>query len=393
MTSSSLITSHLRNHPEAFLRELTLKSMAVKKDATLVPVVRGLHQTQLDDWLTFAERNLVAPLVAHTMIEANITGPVSVRARALHQQSESRMDILMDQLDVTAQRLDRAGISLVALKNAGIARGIYPCRACCPMGDIDVLVPREQFFDAHKLVLESGFVIATRGTVEGTDIDAAYRSGGAEYVKRAGDTDVWLELQWRPVAGRWIRPEQEPDGSTLVQRSVSIPGTAARLLSPEDNMVQVALHTAKHSFVRAPGLRLHTDVDRLASLAPPDWNKVLSLVSNLDIRTACYFSLALARTLLSSPVPESVLSPLAPAPWKQQLIYRWLNHVDLFNPEDVKFSRPSMMIFHALLYDDARLLAASSLDTPVEELTLRHLPRNVITGIQRISDIVVRYQH
>jgi len=55
------------------------------------------------------------------------------------------------------------------------------------------------------------------------------------------------------VAGRWIRPDQEPGAEELLARSISIPGSAARLLAPEDNLLQIALHTAKHSYVRAPG--------------------------------------------------------------------------------------------------------------------------------------------
>ena len=36
------------------------------------------------------------------------------------------------------------------------------------------------------------------------------------------------------MAGRWIRPDQEPLADDLLDRSISIPGSSARLLSPED---------------------------------------------------------------------------------------------------------------------------------------------------------------
>ena len=53
------------------------------------------------------------------------------------------------------------------------------------------------------------------------------------------------------------------DGDDLIDRSQQIEGTSLRILSPEDNLLQVCLHTAKHSYVRSPGFRLHLDVDQL----------------------------------------------------------------------------------------------------------------------------------
>src|SRR5690606_34947470 len=138
----------------------------------------------------------------------------------------------------------------------------------------------------------AGYQLASRSIVEPADLERGLASGGTEYVRHIGGHEVWIELQWRPVAGRWIRRDQEPAAAELLARSVAIPGTAARLLSPEDNMIQVALHTAKHSYVRAPGLRLHTDVDRLARLAAPDWDRVAAMVEALQTTTAVYLSLA-----------------------------------------------------------------------------------------------------
>ena len=52
-----------------------------------------------------------------------------------------------------------------------------------------------------------------------------------------------------------------------------------QILSPEDNLLQVALHTAKHSYVRAPGFRLHSDVDRIVCFQEINWN-IFGLASN-----------------------------------------------------------------------------------------------------------------
>jgi hypothetical protein len=295
-------------------------------------------------------------------------------------------------MDDVAARLAGEGIRLVALKNAGIARGIYPHIGCCPMGDVDVLIDKARFREAHALIEETGFVLATRGTVESADLEEGLLHGGTEYRRVVGGEEVWFELQWRPVAGRWIREDQEPQGSDLIARSVPIEGTDVRLLSPVDNMLQVALHTAKHSYVRAPGLRLHTDVDRLATFQTPDWTGVVRLAKELEITTATYFSLALAKSLLDSPVPSHVLEALAPAGWKREAILEMLARADIFEPDQSKFSRPEMVALHALLYDDVTGLVASAMNARKSEMTVKNLPQNLWRGFNRVKDLLTRYQ-
>tara|TARA_B100000674_G_scaffold489333_1_gene503149 strand:+ start:2582 stop:3688 length:1107 start_codon:yes stop_codon:yes gene_type:complete len=355
--------------------------------------VRAFGRERIDDWLRFAEDNRVAPIVAHTLIEAyGDDFAQAEEAKAIYARSERRMAVLMEELDAVAARLAKEGIGLVALKNAGIARGIFPHVGCCPMGDLDVLIDKTRFREAHRLIEETGFVLATRGTVESADLEEGLAHGGTEYRREVGGEEVWFELQWRPVAGRWIRQDQEPKAAELIARSVPIEGTDVRLLSPVDNMIQVSLHTAKHSYVRAPGLRLHTDVDRLAIFQTPDWYAVTRQAKTLEITTAVFFSLALAQTLLSTPIPAHVLEALAPNPLKREAVTALLAKADVFEPNQAKFSRPEMIALHAFLYDDFHGLLASAMDTSKSELTVRNLPQGLWRGFNRMKDILTRYQ-
>lgn len=374
------------------LHTLTLDALSIGRAPETRSRVRELGAAERSAWLAFAERNLVGPQVAHALLEALPEHDAGSAWEAVHGRSAARMRVLLGELDRVADRLADREIRMVALKNAGIARGIHPCPACSPMGDLDVLVQRSRFEEAHHRILDSGFRLASRGTVEPADLQIGLAHGGTEYLRRVGDEDVWLELQWRPVAGRWIRRDQEPDGDTLVARSLPIEGSRARLLAPADNMLQVSLHTAKHSYLRAPGLRLHTDVDRLAALTPPDWSEVVGAAEQLRVRTATYFSLGLAATLLGSSVPEWVLDALAPPRWKLETVCRWLRRAGLFEPDEPKFRRVGALVFHALLYDDTSGLLASILDANPEQLSLRQLPRDLRRGVARLIDLTTRYQ-
>jgi hypothetical protein len=235
---------------------------------------------------------------------------------------------------------------------------MYSYYAACPMGDIDVLVKRTDFRKTHEILVNNGYEMKFRSSLEDENLELAERKGGSEYsVTLSNGSHLWFELQWRPVSGRWIRPDQEPDTDELIKRSVEIKGSKARLLSPEDNLLQVALHTAKHSYVRAPGFRLHTDVDRIIRSVKVDWTLFVDRVMKLQVKTAVFFSLALAYDLLKTPVPIEVLDKLRPASWKVWLISRWLEKVGLFDPDGKKWGRVGYVLFVALLYDSSTGLA------------------------------------
>lgn len=390
---ATLTKAHVLEADSAGFRDASLIAMKARRSERDLARLRTLLDGRTDDWLAFADRNQIQPLAAWTLLEAYGAQHASAPGwRRIYDQSEDYVQTLMSQLDQLAERFDREGIRLVALKNAGIARGIYPHAGCCPMGDIDTLVARDRLRDAHQLALELGFEHASRApTVEPADLEQALVSGGAEYRKEVGGHVVWLEVQWRPIAGRWIPRAAEPDGAALLARSVAIDGTKVRLLAPTDNMLQVALHTAKHSYCRAPGLRLHTDVDRLAAAQPPDWEELARMAGELGLSTAVYLSLAIAEALLESSVPHTVLRQLAPPRWKRDLLCRWLRSVDIFEPTQRKFSRPAMLVFHSLLYDDLTTFRTSLAGT-ARRTALRSLPAEISAGAARLSDVLFRYE-
>ncbi len=305
---------------------------------------------------TFASVNEITGAMVASIGLARGIAIIPLLWRQEYERTQSQISEYLAELDAAAALLASNSISLVALKNSGIARGIFPFPGAMPMGDIDVLVSKRDFRQAHQILLENGYHFEFRSELEEEDLDAAAQDGGAEYWKILPNGEkLWFELQWRPVAGRWIRPDQEPSAAELMARSISIEGTAVRLLAPEDNLLQVCLHTAKHSYVRAPGFRLHLDVVRIVDAYPDlNWAVFVERVTKLQVKTATFFSLVIPHELFDTPIPAQVLTQLQPPRWKESLLRRMIKKAGLFNPHEKKFNRAEYIFFNALLYDDWR---------------------------------------
>lgn len=318
--------------------------------------VRLLHQSIGDKKLfELCEQNKISSIAADAL--GRCYGQKKLADHWLHAYKDVDVCIsyYMVELEKVAGLLASHNIPLIALKNSGITKALYPYYGACPMGDIDVLVKKNNFRKAHNLLVEHGYNFEFRSKLEEETLDKAEQSGGAEYTVNLPNGDrLWFELQWRPIAGRWIRPDQEPCADELMERSVQSEGSNVRILSPEDNLLQVALHTAKHTFVRAPGFRLHTDVDRIVRSTNINWDIFVARVCTLQVKTATFFSLAFAYDLLGTPIPLDVLDRIRPIAWKQHLMVKWLKHVGLFDPDNKKWGKVGYMIFVALLYDDIK---------------------------------------
>jgi len=302
-----------------------------------------------------AKLNRVESIVAHALSICINKNKLPEHWNNEYKIIESKLISYMDELNKVADMLAARNIPLLALKNSGITMGMYPYFGACPMGDVDVLVRKSQFREAHQVLVESGYKLKFRCEFEEDNIEAAEHGGGAEYsVQLKNGEHLWFELQWRPIAGRWIQPKQEPRADELVDRSIRIKGSNVRLLSPEDNLLQVSLHIAKHTFVRAPGFRLLTDVDRIISTQNIDWKAFEKMVVELKTKTAVYISLSMAHALLGTNVPSDVLKNIRPNAVKIKIMQAWLLRVGIFEPDAHKWTKIGYIVFVSLLYDTWR---------------------------------------
>ena len=310
------------------------------------------EQLNDDEVYDFAKHNLIDSIIGYRLIEHYGEGSIPNHWLESYNSTNKRIASYLKELDRVADIFSKNGIPLVPLKNSGIAKAIYPYPGLVPMGDVDTLVRRSDFIHAHEILIKNGYEIASPNKYHIADEKIGYRTGGSEYKTiLPNGQQLWFELQWRPVEGRFLRPDQEPDGDRLVDRSISTDGSKLRILSPEDNLLQVCLHTAKHSYVRAPGFRLHLDVDRIVNGQNIDWDLFLRDVFSHKVKVPVYFSLLIPTIFFNTPIPNEVLKKIKPKPIKLYILSHWIKNIGLFNPDEFKFGKISFLIWNAMLYD------------------------------------------
>lgn len=296
------------------------------------------------------EHELEGVVASHIRIYDLISLPDYWQEAYLAEQE--RLSFFREKTKKICDIMHKNGIDMVALKNGGIMCDMIGDAAACPMEDIDSLVRKRDFFRAHDILIKHGFIFKFRSKFEKEELENAYRDGSTEYYFSAPDgSKMWFELAWRAVAGRWIRPDLEPDTDSLLDRSYFAADTCIKVLSPEDNLLQVCIHTAKHSYVRAPGLRLHLDVERIVSLKSIDWELFVEKVKMVHVKTACYYSLLIPRLLFGTPIPDDIIQELAPSARKMEKISVLLAKAGLLHPKEKKFSKFAFLRLQTALYD------------------------------------------
>ena len=363
------------------------------KECPDVDEIKETSQSELFDMkklYSIGQEHEVIPILFQIFRDAGL--PLSDKWGRIYQFEKNRIAGYFDEIHKIGKTASENGIEFILLKNGSIAEHFIDDYGKCPMGDIDVMCREEDFTDLHRIILSKGFELNFRNPNEMETEEYIESAGTAEYFKQLDTGDMWLEISTRSVSGRWIRPDQEPDTRYLFKRSKRITD-GIRVLDDTDNLLQVALHTAKHSYVRAPGLRLHLDVERIVRHGSIDWEYFTEKCLELRVKTPVYFSLLIPRILFNTPIPANVLNALRPSSVHYRYISSVLRRVSLFGPHDTKFSKFSFAVFQIMLYDSIKEIAG--LIFPDKSYMQRQYKTHnhfslFIAYIKRLSDIFMR---
>jgi hypothetical protein len=290
------------NRPEAeFLlccaRTVTSKEMETR--------IRALLQEEID-WeylLRTAHRHGLAPLVYWHL---DAVCPKAVPENALSSLRDHFRANNLRNLSMTGELLrlldafNAHGVPAVPYKGPALAASVYGNLALREFMDLDILVHRRDVSRAKGVLASMGYQARYPVTRAQEEILLQTQF---EHIFTRDDGKVVVELHWELTERHFLPFETERLWGRL--ETVSLGGKAVPTFSPEDMLLILCVHGAKHAWER---LGWVCDVAELLRTRQKDarWEGTMAQATALGGERMLLLGLYLANDLLGATLPERV---------------------------------------------------------------------------------------
>ncbi|WNG44203.1 nucleotidyltransferase family protein [Archangium minus] len=323
---------------------------------------RGEVPQDVDALVHAAARHGLAGFVQHAVGRSEWALGEAVRTQlrreALTQAARGMRvkALLLRSLDALAA----VGVVPVLLKGYGLALRLYPEPLQRVTTDVDLLVGDAEVAVASRALV--GLGLRPLGEKE-----AAHAREHEHHLTFTGAAGM-VELHFRALVGYG----QALEARVLLAQveEAVLEGRRVRYLRAEDELVYLALHASNHLLQRLAWL---FDL-KLLVLAHPglDWGRVVEVARGTAFPHLAWYALEAARRLMGAPVPEAVLSALAPPLWQRRMAAHFFSAERLLGTE---------LMLHKPTWVAAKLLLAPRL-LPMARYTVRRLREDGLTALR-----------
>jgi Uncharacterised nucleotidyltransferase len=287
----------------------------VRIDAGQAERVRDLVRGGID-WghlIELAEAHRVVPLLYWGLKIAcpdAVPEITSGRLRDAFHASAGHNLFLADELLTIIALLERHGICAVPFKGPVLAASAYGDLSLRQFGDLDVVIHERDIPEAGVLLESRGYRPMESWVQTGWGQNATRLRTRVEYNRSfaARDGGCVVELHWafaEPYNA--FHPEKGPLWEHL--RWVDLAGARVRTFAPEDSLLILCVHGARHRWNRLAWI---CDIAELCHAQPAlDWRRALEEAQRLRVERILFLGLRLARDLLGIDLPGPVLRPIA----------------------------------------------------------------------------------
>ena len=279
------------------------------ENAAQRPQLAALDATAWRWLIEQAQRHAVASLLYATVHPYADDLPQATAAidtlRTLYRQAAllalQRTAELRRLLDALAD----ADICPAVFKGAALAHTLYPSPACRLMGDIDLWVTHAEMPAAINALAAIGYQMREKerrphALTQQTDGEVQMLAG------RPGQGLV--ELHWGVFPGEWLAHTTAVDRAGVRSRLVAsqLVDRPVYLLTPEDALIQLAVHISINHQMTTNALRSLVDI-ALFSRQPLDWALVSQRAATWRVATAVGLTLELTQRVFElPPLPEPI---------------------------------------------------------------------------------------
>jgi hypothetical protein len=242
-----------------------------------------------------ADKHRIVPLVNQCLSAARLKEvPLKAleRFRAHARFGAKRNLALAAELQRLLHMFQAHGIQAVPLKGPLLALTAYGDLALRQFLDLDILVRKEDFRQATDLLLGRAYRLMN-------DHDYEW-----QFLRTASGT--WVDIHWDLVKDNWPYPIIA-DGLWDRLEAFTLGGQEIRTLGPEDLLLFLCVHGAKHVWQRLSWL---CDLAACIRAHPGlDWPGVVQLAKRLGSQRMLFLGVLLASDVLGAGIPRGVLRP------------------------------------------------------------------------------------
>jgi len=289
-----------------------------------------LAEVTAEEWrliAALAYQHGVGQLLYHRIKSKNIaiSEEVAGKLKEKYQQNAMRNMSLYQELHRLLGVFQEKDIPIIVLKGAYLAEAVYENIALRPMGDLDLLVNIDNLSRIEQELLALGY--------QPMDCNRVIAQENYHFSYQLPEHGIHVEIHWSLFIRK--NPLQFDEGGLWSRsQTVTIAQTTTRTLSPEDLLLHLCHHTARHTYDMR--LRMFSDIGELIKRqgSQLDWEKIGARARLWGIQHSLYFILRLARELLDVPVPQDVLASFLPEDFKEDYLALARQKIFIFSTEN-----------------------------------------------------------
>jgi hypothetical protein len=228
-----------------------------------------------------------------------VPSPVLEELRQRYQKNVYKSLFLARELMRILDSLEGLGIDAIPYKGVVLSEVYYGDMALRQSGDIDLFVRKRDLGRVKSALADLEY---TTRLVIPEEVLEDYIASGYEWVFDSPAGPNLLELQWA-LEPRFYAVDFDMEG--LFERAVKVrvAGRSMKTPSPEDLLLVLSVHAAKHVWGRVILLR---DIAQLSGLENLNWDWVQSRAQELGIERILHVTVLLANRFLESALPEAM---------------------------------------------------------------------------------------
>jgi Uncharacterised nucleotidyltransferase len=258
-------------------------------------------QVDWDEVLRLADQHGIVPLLYQTCSKLHdaVSPGVLAQLQERYNQNVHKTLLLARELIRILDCLDALGVEAIPYKGVVLSEIYYGDMAMRQSGDMDLFVRKRDVRRIGEAVRDLGY------TPRGLIPDAAWPNYIASGYERTFDSPAGknlLELQWA-LQPRFYAVDYDMEG--LFERAVpvTVAGRRTRTASPEDLLLVLSVHAAKHVWERLVWL---CDIAQILKREKLNWDWVLCRAREYGIERILRVTLLLANRLLAMPLPVAI---------------------------------------------------------------------------------------